>query len=270
VLRLAQPDRRARVEGVPFLAQERLQCGPAALAMVLQWSGDAAATPDALLPAAYTPALEGSLGVDLVSAARRRGRIPWTVASLDGLLRELEAGHPVLVFQNLGLAFRPVLHFAVLIGFDLERRAAVLHTGEFRAREMSIDTFDVTWRRGGSYARVVLRPEQLPASLDEAAVLGELAQLATTPHAREAALAYGAASERWPQSLGVWLGLGRAQRRNGNLKGALAAYERATKLEPPSGAAFRELADVLGALGRTQDAVKAQKRARELEAAPAK
>jgi len=254
---------------VPFIAQERLQCGPASLAMVLQWSGDAA-TPEALLPEAYTPALEGSLATDLVSSARRRGRIPWSVTSLDGLLREVEAGHPVLVFQNLGLSWRPVFHYAVLIGFDLRRRVAVLHTGDQRERETSLDTFDLTWQRGGRFARVVLKPDALPASLDEAAVLGELAQLSTTPHAREAALAYAAASQRWPDSLGVWLGLGRAHRRNGDLKAALAAYQRASQLEPPSGAAFRELSDVLGALGRKQDAVKAQKRARALEAAPAK
>ena len=50
------PQTRAPVEltGVPFFPQEAYQCGPAALATVLGWSGTAV-TPDALTPQVYVP-----------------------------------------------------------------------------------------------------------------------------------------------------------------------------------------------------------------------
>ena len=49
---------------VPFFPQQRYQCGPAALATVLSWSG-AAVSPDALVPEIYLPARRGSLQIEL-------------------------------------------------------------------------------------------------------------------------------------------------------------------------------------------------------------
>ncbi len=61
---------RAEVAEVPFFAQERYYCGPAALAMVLAWS-DLPVTQEDLVPQVYTPGREGSLQSDVLSAARR-------------------------------------------------------------------------------------------------------------------------------------------------------------------------------------------------------
>ena len=53
---------RAIVSGVPFFAQDELQCGPAALAMALNRSGIALQTTD-FSPEVYSPGLKGSLVV---------------------------------------------------------------------------------------------------------------------------------------------------------------------------------------------------------------
>jgi hypothetical protein len=65
---------RAMVEDVPFFAQDEFQCGPAALAMVLNWSG-IAVQPSELSTEVYTPGLQGSLQSALIGSARRHGRI---------------------------------------------------------------------------------------------------------------------------------------------------------------------------------------------------
>ncbi|HSA82734.1 MAG TPA: C39 family peptidase, partial [Geminicoccaceae bacterium] len=93
---------RAEVADVPFFPQEEAWCGPAALAMALSWSG-LPVTQEEAAAQVYTPGREGTLQSDVVAAARRNGRLAVPVATLSDLMAELAAGHPVVVFQNLGL-----------------------------------------------------------------------------------------------------------------------------------------------------------------------
>ena len=67
------------VANVPFFAQEELQCGPAALAMTLNWSG-IAVQPSDLTPEVFTPDLKGSLQSALIGATRRHGRVAYPIS----------------------------------------------------------------------------------------------------------------------------------------------------------------------------------------------
>jgi hypothetical protein len=157
---------RAEVAGVPFHPQQEQYCGPAALATVLGWSG-LPARQDAIASAVFTPGREGTLGHDLVGAAGRHGRLAVPVADLPSLLREVAAGHPVLVLQNLGLHWYPQWHYAVVVGYDLAAGELALRSGEERRRIVSLDTFARTWARADRWAIVVLPPDALPASAAE-------------------------------------------------------------------------------------------------------
>ncbi len=86
---------------VPFHAQRRDHCGPAALAMVLNQAGDPV-TPLELDSTAFTAGRGGSLQLDVLTAARRRGALAYPVDDLEKLFAELDAGAPVLVVQDLG------------------------------------------------------------------------------------------------------------------------------------------------------------------------
>ena len=59
---------------VPFFPQEEYQCGPAALAMAISWSGFPA-RPEDLVEEVYSPARKGSLQMAMVAAVRRHGGI---------------------------------------------------------------------------------------------------------------------------------------------------------------------------------------------------
>ena len=250
---------RAEVPRVPFFAQDPDQCGPAAAAMALAWSG-LPATPAALAPQVYTPGREGTLTKDLEGAVRRNGRLAVPVGTLAGLLGEIAAGHPVVVFQNLGLDSLPQWHFAVAVGYDLAARTIVLHSGREARRAVGLDTFERTWRRGRYWALLALPPGALPATADEAAVLRAAVALERIDHSA-AAEAYAAILRRWPGSLGALTGLGNARYAAGDLPGAERAFRRASIDHPEAAAAWNNLAHVLGRLGQRDRAVEAAREA---------
>lgn len=255
---------RAAVEDVPFFAQERYYCGPAAVAMTLAWTG-LPVTQEDLVPQVYTPGREGTLQPDVVSALRRNGRMAVPVDSLPDMLQEIAAGRPVLVFQNLGLGWLPQWHFAVAIGYDLESEELILHTGTSEARPVALATFERTWARGGHWALVVLKPDQLPVAGDRIEILRAAAGLERVGRLREAETAYRTIAGRWPQSFAAHLGLGNTRYALDDFAGAEAAYRDAIAAQPDESApAWNNLAYVLAKLGRLDAAVAAAERAVEL------
>jgi hypothetical protein len=116
------------IHGVPFYPQESNQCGPAALATTLDWSGSKV-TLKTITSEIYTPGRKGSLQPLLISATRYHDRLPYVIRDLEPMMREVAAGHPVIVLQNLGLSWYPRWHYAVLIGYDMEKRIMILRSG---------------------------------------------------------------------------------------------------------------------------------------------
>ena len=254
---------RAEVAGVPFHPQQERYCGPAALATVLEWSG-VPASQEALASEVFTPGRDGTLGHDLIGAARRHGRLAVPVADQPALLAEVAAGHPVLVLQNLGLAWYPQWHFAVAVGYDLDANELALRSGAERRRVVALDTFSRTWARAERWALVVLPPDRLPASGDEAVVVSAAAGLERAGRSDEAGVAYEAVLRRWPDSLAALLGRGNARYAAGDLDGAAAAYRAALERHPGAAVGWNNLADVLAARGARDEALIAARRAVDL------
>lgn len=252
--------RRVELGDVPFHAQRTRECGPAALAMVLGWSG-LAADPDELAGQVYTPGRAGSLQVDLIGAARRRGRLAYPLRGARELLAEVAAGHPVLVLQKLGVPGYPAWHYAVVVGYDLEAGSVTLHSGRDAGRVTSASGFERSWQRAGQWGLVVLAPGRLPASAVEDRYLEAAAPLERAAQWGAAEAAYRAALDRWPQSLGGWLGLGNALYARGDLAGAEEALRAATRHHPDSAPALNNLAHVLAERGRRPEALAAIERA---------
>ncbi len=251
---------RAEIQEVPFFPQKRYYCGPAALAMALAWTGLPVTTDD-LVPQVYTPGKEGTLAADMVSAARRNGRLAVRLVDLNDILGEIAAGHPVLVFQNLALDIFPQWHFALAFGYDLERRTIILRSGRDRRRVTALDTFEHTWARTGYWAVVVLPAATLPATAAEGPVLRAAAGLERAGQQRAAATVYRRIAERWPHSLPALIGLGNARYANGDLDQAERAFRRAAYRHPDAAAAWNNLAHVLGRNGQQSEAIVAARRA---------
>ncbi len=246
---------------VPFFPQEDFQCGPAALATVLNWSGVAVA-PEALAPQVYLPERQGSLQVELLAATRRAGRIPYLIQpKLETLLAEVRAGNPVLVLQNLGLSWYTKWHYAVVVGYDLRQDVVILRSGRERRHLVPFELFERTWRRSDYWAMVALPPDRLPASAEEMPYLQTVAGLERLQRWQEAKTAYTSALMRWPDSTVARMGLGNSLYAIKDLSGAEQAHRQAASANPTLAPAFNNLAQVLAEQGRLQEAEQAARRA---------
>jgi tetratricopeptide (TPR) repeat protein len=251
---------RASIAGVPFFAQREYECGPAALAMAMQPAG-VRVLPDTLLPEVWVPARQGSLQPEMLAAPRRRGLLSVRLgASLEDPLRALAGGLPVVVFQNLGLDAAPFWHYAVLIGYDLQRGTVVLHTGVEEASEQSIHPFERTWVRGGSWAMTVSHPDRLPDGAGEEAGARGVAGLERVDPAA-ARQGWTAVLACWPGNRTAALGLGNAAWAAGDKAGARAAWQAAVRRHPDFADAWNNLAHALADAGERRAAIEAARRA---------
>lgn len=261
--RLGQLPRQVELSGVPFHPQEAYQCGPAALATVLEDAGSKR-SPEALKGEVYLPQRQGSLQAELLAATRRAGIVPYVLAAdWNALLGEVAGGRPVLVLLDVGLLPMATWHYAVVVGYDRDARQVLMRSGKEARLAMGFGEFDRRWQKSGRWAFVAVPPERLPASASEDRYVAAAVTLeAVAPAAAERA--YRSALERWPENLAARLGQGNLAYRRHDLAAAEAAYRRATADHPEAAAAWNNLAMTLHAAGRRGEALAAVKRAIEI------
>ncbi len=252
-----------KLNAVPFFPQKEYQCGPAALAMVLSWSGHQI-SPDELTPQVYTPSLKGSLQPAMIAATRRQGKVAYPINGAHALLREIAAGHPVIVLQNLGLSWIPVWHYAVVIGYDVDAEMVILHSGVTSRKKTSFRTFENTWARGDHWGLLVLPPDRLPVTVQEQSWISAVVGLEKARQWTAAVRGYQTALHRWPQSFSAHIGLSNSYYAMGDLASAAAVLHKATARFPHEGVAFNNLAQVLWEQGKKQEALKAARKAVKL------
>jgi hypothetical protein len=257
----------AELHEVPFHPQDAYQCGPAALATVMNHAG-LAILPEQLTPQVYLPGRQGSLQTELLAAVRRHGFVAYVhEPKLTHLLDEVRAGHPVLVLQNLGLARWPVWHYAVVVGFDLNAQEVVLRSGTTKREVLSLRRFEQSWRLGDYWALTLHPPGTFPAHADEARYLAAVAPLERVGRRAEAEASYAASAERWPSSYGARIGLGNARYLAGDYAAAEQHYRAAASSQPERPAAHHNLAWALMRQGRTLEAREHAERAAGLAGA---
>jgi tetratricopeptide (TPR) repeat protein len=248
----------AELDATPFFAQTEYQCGPAALATALAAIG-LRAVPEELADEVFLPARTGTLQVEMIAGARRHGavaaRIPPTV---EAALREVQAGNPVVVLQNLGLSWVPAWHYAVLVGYDLAAGDVVLRSGATRREQMAMRTFEHTWKRSGAWAFVALPPGRWPATLEEASAVEASVGYERVAPPQQAVVVYRSALERWPDSLSLAMGLGNSLHAMGDKRAAADVF-RAAAMRHRSAPAWINLSATLLELGKKDEAIEAAK-----------
>jgi hypothetical protein len=200
----------------PFYPQERYQCGPAALTTVLTMSG-ADVRLDDMVGKVYLPGRQGSLQVELLAATRSSGRLPYVIdGTMASIRNELGEGRPVLILQNLGVSAIPRWHYAVVIGVDAGHDQVLLRSGTDRRRVMKLDTFLRTWRRGDYWAMIVLRPDEVPASVDRERYFTAISALEEAGQLDAAEEAWHTAAVYWPADPVVMFGSANVSLARGN------------------------------------------------------
>lgn len=242
------------LEDTPFFPQQEYQCGPAALATVLVESG-VGVHPEELISRVYLPQRQGSLQPELLAATRHYGRIPYVIPpAFPALLAEVSQGRPVLVLQNLGVQAFPAWHYAVVVGYSRERREVILRSGIDERRVTPAGAFANTWRRGGNWGVVALRPGDLPATNDSQGYLRAIAAAESAGRSDLSEPSYRAAAERWPDSSLAWLGLGNSAYARGEQDAAEQMYRHALEVDSENAAALNNLASTIAEQGRCDEA----------------
>ncbi len=233
----------------PFYPQQTHECGPAALAMMLDAAG-VPVTPEDLVAQIYLPGRHGSLQLEIVAATRRHRRVPYVLApDVQALFAELRAGHPVLVLQDLGVGPLHVWHYAVVIGYEPHTRRVVLRSGTTRRLVTPFDEFVRSWQKGRQWALVVLDGDALPATATPRRYLESIVPFETLGDLTTARTAYAAALGRWPDDPVALFGLANTEYRLGRLDDAANVYTRLLALDPANPIVLNNLAEVMLARG---------------------
>lgn len=238
----------------PFYPQTQYQCGPAALATILESSGLEISI-DHLSREVYLPGREGTLQLEIIAAVRRHDLVPYEPdGTLQSLVDQLNNGLPVLVLLNTGLDILPAWHYAVVIGYLPEKNKVILRSGTDYRLEMSRRSFETAWDKAGRWSLLALQPGQLPARVDIERYLNALIAIEETGNWKTAESGYRAVLTHTPQSRLALFGLANALRANGQPEAAVNAYQELISREPGHLPARNNLADTLLKLSQCHEA----------------
>jgi len=261
------PDIPPQVEltDVPFFPQQQYHCGPSSLASIINYRGTPV-EPDQIAQMIYVPGLKGSLQIEVEAATRQFGMLPVQLdGKLESLLREIAAGNPIFVLQNLGLDAVPVWHYEVVVGYDLSERVVVLRSGVNARVLRSFALFEKTWQRAGHWALAVVSVDSIPVTVGADAYLEAVVGMEQVGRIESANHAYSTALRRWPDNLLAHTGLGNSYYAMGEFVAAETAYRSALKIDPQKAEVWNNLAYTLAQLGRHESSMDAIDHALELE-----
>jgi len=239
---------------VPFFPQEDYQCGPAALATVLTHSG-VATTPDALVRQVFLPSRQGSLQLEMLAAPRRHDRVSWQMApQYADLLREVAAGNPVIVLQDVGPLFTQ-WHYAVVNGFDYPSGTVYLRSGTKPRLELPFTAFEREWMKSNYWAMVVVPPDRVPVTATEESWIKAVLAMARVASPDAATRAYAAALQRWPGNLPAAIGLANQHHQRAAYADAVRVLRETLLRHPQSTIVMNNLAQALSDQGRHAEAL---------------
>ena len=230
---------------IPFFSQKAYQCGPAALSTMLH-ANNINIKPADLIDKVYLPKRKGSLQIEIISTARRYGLIPYLLRpQLEELLTEVSKGRPVLVFQNLGLTIFPQWHYAVVVGYDLNKQEIILRSGTEKRHISSIFDFEKSWLRAGHWSMLTLKPGELPSRPDEWRYVKAIIGFERLSEWEILVKAYRSGLDIWPNSLELNLGMGNYHYQHKRLELAMKFYKHILNVNPNYAPAHNNLAQVL-------------------------
>ena len=157
-IRLTEPERfpdAVRLHDVVPYTQEPEQCGPYALASLLEYMG-IRTDPAGLSSRLYSPGAGGTLTMDLFLEAGRQGLDARQVRGSAGQLRdEIRENNPVIVLLNYPGLSRKAGHFVLVAGYSDHPPGVFLVWGDGKLSWMNQEKFDTFWSGSESWMLTV-------------------------------------------------------------------------------------------------------------------
>lgn len=238
---------------VEFISQEKFHCAPAALTMVTDYLGQSRSLKE-MTDMLYTPEAKGTFQNDVIAATRRMGLIAIPIKNLKNVLHEINNNNPVLIFQNLGLNWLPTWHYALVVGYNLDKNVMILHSGEEKNFEMKLPTFERIWSRVDEWGLVMVKPGDLAATATEEDMVSATAFLEASRKNDLAEFSYKKILTKWPTSLGSLVWLGNIYYQKDSFKTAATYLQLAVESHPKAAGAWHNYAMVLYADNKLKEA----------------
>ncbi len=157
---------------ISFISQKGHRCGPAALAMTLNYWGKRI-TQEEIAKNLYLPALRGSLTFDLESYPRKFGLYSYSYqGNLVDLKEKLNKDVPIIVLLGTGPFFYRIYHYVLVVGYWDKENMVVMHSGKEKDCLIGYDAFLKKWKVAEYWALVVCAPEKITWPLTEEESLG--------------------------------------------------------------------------------------------------
>lgn len=133
------------INDIPFFPQEEYQCGPSAMATVLNFHG-ISVSPAEIAAEIYSYSARGTLDFDLVIYAERKGmRASQYSGSIADLKKTVAENIPVIVLIDNGFSVYRIYHYMVVTGFDAY--GIIVNSGSERQKYINDKKFLHSWEK---------------------------------------------------------------------------------------------------------------------------
>lgn len=156
-------ERGRYIRNVPFFPQEVNYCGPSTMASVLNYWGYQVSL-DEVAGKIYTPKLNGTITIDMMNYAKGAGfYAAWAKGSINQLKKEIESGHPLILYLDLGYSALPAGHptvssghYIVVVGYDDEKKGIIVYSGEDKDLFIPYNKLHKVWGKTGFWTLLIL------------------------------------------------------------------------------------------------------------------
>ena len=153
------PEGTHLIGNVPFFKQEDYQCGPSALAGVLNYwymkrDSSERLSVEEIVAAIYSPSARGVLGIDLENYARHKG---FTTRQFQGSIADVrtsvDSGTPLILFVEYGFSLYRLDHFVVAKGYTND--SVIMNSGRKENDIIPNKELLKIWERTGYWSLLI-------------------------------------------------------------------------------------------------------------------
>jgi len=133
------------IQKVPFFPQKDYQCGPDALAGVLNfWKVEE--TPSDIAKDIFSPSAQGTLTIDMIFYAQKKGLDALQYSGdIEDLKLKISLGYPLIVLVDYGFWVYRADHFMVVLGYNDD--GVIANSGKSEKIFIKTDAFLNLWKK---------------------------------------------------------------------------------------------------------------------------
>ncbi len=115
-------------------------------------------TPEEIAGEIYSNSARGTLNIDMVLYAQRKGlKAIQYEGNIQDLRKNIDVGYPIIVLVDQGFSFYQANHFMVVIGYNED--GVIVNSGKDKEKFISEKDFLHSWRKTNFWT-LLIRPNE--------------------------------------------------------------------------------------------------------------